>query len=87
MSACYEKVLELDDQHAAGHYFYAVALLAAGAVPKAREHLSKSMSLGHRPPSEFIRELEKQERSGPEGIRPAGIMEFPPSGDTENKKE
>ena len=87
MITCYEKVLELDNDHAAGHYFYAVALLATGAVVKAREHLSKSMALGHRPPSEFIRELEKQESSGPEGIRPAGIMEFPPSGDTENKKE
>ncbi len=87
MIGCYERVLELDADHAAGHYFYAVGLLATGAVVKAREHLSKSISLGHRPPSEFIRELEKQESSGPEGIRPAGIMEFPPSGDTENKKE
>lgn len=87
MLPCYERVLELDPDHAAGHYFYAVALLATKDISRAREHLSKSMALGHRPPSEFIRELEKQEGTGPEGMRPAGIMEFPPSRGTDNKKE
>ena len=85
MLPCYERVLELNPDHATGHSFYAVGLLAAGDAARAREHLSKSMALGYRPPSEFIRELEKQE--GSEGMRPAGIMELPPRGDNENKKE
>lgn len=88
MVPCYERVIELDPEHAAGHYYLAVALLATKDPQRAREHLSKAMTLGHRPRPEFLRELDKAERSGSaEMIRPASIMEFPPSGDEDGKKE
>jgi tetratricopeptide (TPR) repeat protein len=56
------RVLALDPGHAAGHYFLAVGLLAVGQVKEAREALSTSMALGHRPLPEFLRGLDRAER-------------------------
>ncbi len=59
---CNRRVIEIDPQHGAAHYFLAVGLLAAGDPRGAREELSHSMSLGHQPRPEFLRELDKAEK-------------------------
>jgi len=59
---CNRKVIELDPNHAKGHYFLAVGLLATGLVAEAREEHSRAMALGHRPPPDFLRALEKREK-------------------------
>jgi tetratricopeptide (TPR) repeat protein len=57
------RVLALDPAHAAGHYFRAVGLLAVGKVEEARQALGEAMALGHRPPLEFVRGLERAEQA------------------------
>ena len=58
---CCRRVIELDPEHAAGHYFLAVGLLATNKVTEARKALALSMELGHRPTPEFLRGLERAE--------------------------
>ena len=67
---CNRKVIELDPGHARGHYFLAVGLLATNRVPQAREALSRAVALGHRPPPDFLRGLERAERRLGEGASP-----------------
>jgi tetratricopeptide (TPR) repeat protein len=56
------RVVDLDPEHAAGHYFLAVGLLALGNVQEARQTLGRAMALGHRPSPEFLRGLERAEQ-------------------------
>ena len=58
---CNRRVLELDPNHAAAHYFLAVGLLATERVEEAREELARATRLGHRPTAEFLRSLERAE--------------------------
>jgi tetratricopeptide (TPR) repeat protein len=53
----YRRVVELDPKHAAGHYFLAVGLLAAGCAAEARAELARAEALGHSPAPEFLRAL------------------------------
>ena len=55
---CAKKVLELDRNHAAGHYFAAVGMLATGDLGGAERHLGRAAELGHQPPPEFLRAME-----------------------------
>ena len=60
---CCRRVLELDPEHAAAHYHAAVALLALDDLGGAKRHLAEAINLGHRPNPEFMKALEKAERS------------------------
>ena len=64
--ACNKKVLELERDNAAAHYYAAVGLLAVGDVSGAERHAGRAMELGHRPTPEFLRALEKAQRTGAE---------------------
>jgi tetratricopeptide (TPR) repeat protein len=59
---CCRRVIELDPEHAAGHYHLAVALLALDRPAEARQALGRAMALGHRPTPEFLRGLERAEQ-------------------------
>jgi tetratricopeptide (TPR) repeat protein len=58
-----KRVLELDRDHAAGHYFTAVASLALGELAVAERHLSRASELGHQPPQDFVKAMEKARSS------------------------
>lgn len=64
---CARKVLELDADHPPSHYYAAVGLLALGELGAAERHLGRAMELGHRPTAEFLRALERAQRSKGEG--------------------
>jgi len=59
---CNRRVIELDPDHPAGHYFLAVGLLATQHLDEARLELARAMELGHRPQPEFLRALERVEK-------------------------
>jgi tetratricopeptide (TPR) repeat protein len=69
---CMLRVLELDREHGAAHYYAAVGLLAQDEYAQARRHMSRSMELGHRPTPDFMKAMEKAEakraKSGPDII-------------------
>jgi len=54
---CCRRVVELDPGHAAGHYFLAVGLLAAGSPDEARAELARARALGYSPAPEFLKAL------------------------------
>lgn len=58
---CCTRVVELAPNHAAGHYFLAVGLLAVDRISEARAASSRAIALGHRPTPEFLRKLEQAE--------------------------
>jgi tetratricopeptide (TPR) repeat protein len=64
---CNKKVLELDRNHDAAHYYAAVGMLAIGDVAGAQRHAGRAMELGFRPTPEFLRALEKTQRAGTQG--------------------
>jgi tetratricopeptide (TPR) repeat protein len=64
---CNKRVLEFERDNAAAHYFAAVGLMAQGNVAAAERHAGRAMELGHRPTQEFLRALEKAQRSHAEG--------------------
>ncbi|HOC44318.1 MAG TPA: tetratricopeptide repeat protein [Thermoanaerobaculales bacterium] len=64
---CARRVLELDADHPPSHYYAAVGLLALGELGAAERHLGRAMELGHRPTAEFLRALERAQRSKAEG--------------------
>jgi hypothetical protein len=51
---CNRRVIELDRDHAAAHYFSAVAALALDNLPAAERHLGRAVELGHTPPPDFV---------------------------------
>jgi tetratricopeptide (TPR) repeat protein len=57
------RVLELDPGHAAGCYFHAVGLLAAGRVEEARVTAERATALGHSPAPDFLRALGNAEKT------------------------
>jgi tetratricopeptide (TPR) repeat protein len=61
--ACCRRVVELEPEHAGGHYFLAVGLLATGQVFDARVAVARATALGYRPMPEFLRRLEQAEAS------------------------
>jgi tetratricopeptide (TPR) repeat protein len=60
---CNKRVLELERDNPAAHYYAAVGLLALGEIGAAERHAGRAMELGHRPTPEFLRALEKAQRS------------------------
>jgi tetratricopeptide (TPR) repeat protein len=59
---CCQRVLELERDHPAAHYFAAVASLALADLGAAERHLGRAMELGHQPTRELLRALEKAQR-------------------------
>jgi len=59
--ACCQRVIELDPGHAAGHFFLGVGYLATDLVTEARAAVAHAQGLGHRPPADFLRRLERAE--------------------------
>lgn len=70
---CNRRVLELDREHAAAHYFSAVAALALDNLAVAERHLGRAMELGHTPPPDFVKAMEKAQM---ERTRGAGVTVF-----------
>jgi tetratricopeptide (TPR) repeat protein len=64
---CTRRVIELDRDHGPAHYYAAVGQLALGELGAAERHLARAMELGHRPTAEFLRALERAQRSKAEG--------------------
>jgi tetratricopeptide (TPR) repeat protein len=64
---CNKRVLEIERDHAEAHYYCAVGLLAVGDVPGAERHAGRAMELGHRPTPDFLKALEKGQRTHAEG--------------------
>lgn len=60
---CTKKALELDPEHPPSHYFAAVGLLALGDAGAAERHLAKAIELGHRPTPDFLKAMEKAQRT------------------------
>jgi tetratricopeptide (TPR) repeat protein len=56
---CNERVLELERDHAAAHYYAAVGHLAMDNMGAAERHLGRALELGHRPTQEFMKAMEK----------------------------
>jgi len=54
-----KRVLELERDHASGHYYSAVASLALDDVGAAKRHLGRAMELGHQPPQDILKAMEK----------------------------
>lgn len=73
MLNCFERVLALEPENAAGHYYRATSLHALGRTPEARVSLGRATSLGHSPEPELLRALEaEQNQSVP-------VMELEPA--------
>ena len=60
---CNRRVLELDPNHAAGHYFLAVGLLALDQAPEARAECDRALALGYQPRPEFLKSLDRAEKA------------------------
>jgi len=56
---CNSRVLELEREHADAHYYSAVAHLAMDNLGAAERHLGRGMELGHQPPQDFIKAMDK----------------------------
>jgi tetratricopeptide (TPR) repeat protein len=77
---CNRRVLELDREHAAAHYFSAVAALALDNLAVAERHLGRAMELGHTPPPDFVKAMEKAQM---ERTRGSGVTVFEITGTTD----
>lgn len=83
MFSCFERVLELEPDSGAGHYYLAVALHALGKTKQARAFLTKALDLGYSPDPSFIKALEGPSEDVPEQVQ---IFEFGPRSNREKSK-
>lgn len=60
---CNRRVLELQRNHPAAHYFLAVGLLATDQVAEARAECARAASLGYQPRPEFLKSLDRAEEA------------------------
>ncbi|MCG6950377.1 MAG: tetratricopeptide repeat protein [Acidobacteria bacterium] len=56
---CNERVIALERDHAAAHYYAAVGHLAMNNLGAAERHLGRALELGHRPTQDFMKAMEK----------------------------
>jgi len=56
---CNEKVIELDRENGAAHYYAAVGHLAMDNLGAAERHLGRAIELGHHPTQDFIKAMER----------------------------
>jgi tetratricopeptide (TPR) repeat protein len=62
---CNERVIELDRENGAAHYYAAVGHLAENNLGAAERHLGRALELGHRPTQDFIKAMEKAQLKKP----------------------
>jgi tetratricopeptide (TPR) repeat protein len=65
---CNKRVLELDHEHAAANYYAAVAQLALDDFPAAQRYLGRAMELGHQPPQDFMKAMEKAKMASTKSV-------------------
>jgi tetratricopeptide (TPR) repeat protein len=58
---CNERVLELDRENGAAHYYAAVGFLALDDLGAAERHLGRAIELGHQPTQDFVKAMEKSQ--------------------------
>jgi tetratricopeptide (TPR) repeat protein len=56
---CNEKVVELDRENGAAHYYAAVGHLAMDNLGAAERHLGRAIELGHQPTQDFVKAIER----------------------------
>jgi tetratricopeptide (TPR) repeat protein len=56
---CNEKVIELDRENGAAHYYAAVGHLALDNLGAAERHLGRAIELGHQPTQDFVKAMER----------------------------
>jgi tetratricopeptide (TPR) repeat protein len=81
---CNERVLELDRDHAAAHYYAAVGHLATDNLGSAERHLGRAIELGHHPTQDFIKAMEKARTKQPQQI---SMIEISGAETPDKKKE
>jgi tetratricopeptide (TPR) repeat protein len=59
MVDCFNRVIELDENHAGGHYHLAVGLLALGQRERAVAELSVAVKLGYKAEPAFLKAFEE----------------------------
>jgi tetratricopeptide (TPR) repeat protein len=82
---CNERVLELDREHASAHYYAAVAHLALDDFPAAQRYLGRAMELGHQPPQDFMKAMEKAKMATRKNV--VNMIEISGAETPETKKE
>jgi tetratricopeptide (TPR) repeat protein len=65
---CTEKVIALERDHAAAHYYAAVGHLAMDNLSAAERHLGRASELGHQPTQDFIKAMDKARSKQPQRI-------------------
>lgn len=68
MVDCFTRALDINGNHAGGHYHLAVGLLAIGEREDAKKELSIAMKLGYKPEPTFLKALDK-ERAASKGSK------------------
>jgi tetratricopeptide (TPR) repeat protein len=56
---CNERVIELDRENGAAHYYAAVGLLAQDNLGAAERYLGRAIELGHQPTQDFVKAMEQ----------------------------
>jgi tetratricopeptide (TPR) repeat protein len=56
---CNERVIELDGDNGAAHYYAAVGQLALDNLGAAERYLGRAIELGHQPTQDFVKAMEK----------------------------
>ena len=84
LAAAFPRMVELERDHAAAHYYTAVGLLALGDLGAAERHNARAMELGHQPPPEFLRALEKAQKKAAKNVT---LLEITGAEAPENAKE
>lgn len=83
---CNEKVIELDRDNGAAHYYAAVGQLAMDNVGAAERHLGRALELGHRPTQDFIKAMEKAQLKKQQ-TQPVSLIEISGAEAPDNTKE
>ncbi|MFO7641168.1 MAG: tetratricopeptide repeat protein, partial [Candidatus Competibacteraceae bacterium] len=83
---CNERVLELERDNGAAHYYAAVGHLALGDLGVSERHLGRAIELGHQPTQDFVKAMEKAHlKKGRQGN--VTLIEISGAENPEKKKE
>jgi tetratricopeptide (TPR) repeat protein len=83
---CNERVIELDRENGAAHYYAAVGHLAVNNLGAAERHLGRALELGHRPTQDFIKAMEKAQLKKQQA-QPISLIEISGAEAPDNTKE
>ncbi len=65
---CNKRVIALERDHAAAHYYAAVGHLAMDNLSGAERHLGRALELGHQPTQDFLKAIDKARTKQPQQI-------------------